>query len=446
MYEDMARPTPEASQAAFRQMERDYRQATDTGATSMAYRAGDNGPFGAALRAASGNRQQALAIYGAWRAQGAIGVDANGLPVVKDGQNLPWVNTDRLNSAQLNGLAQFGAKNLGAESATRATIKAELADAAMRATNASEVQRLVNRSAVSQSQGMVAAGVEKPVWSFRQAVLDQRRYEATHAAPSSFSYGFNLGDRSVLDGVEVTAGEKVGRALGETWSGFKQGSINLYSTMTGLNSFNQAGANLRAGNLWAAGAYTVVGATEAAATLLTFGTGGATRATAQTAQELAAARATYLGDVYSPHFVGPVQWKYFYRGDATARTEFMSSMAQERGVPAATEFLNSRATEPLSNIYAQHGIGSQGLPTIGVSDNPLVAQYFARGPSQTQNGFMTTFRIEAREAERLAIPNWDNPMSFMELNPYIGLPEREFLFHIQIDPKYVIKQVPVEPR
>jgi hypothetical protein len=32
MYEDMARPTPEASQAAFRQMERDYRQATDTGA------------------------------------------------------------------------------------------------------------------------------------------------------------------------------------------------------------------------------------------------------------------------------------------------------------------------------------------------------------------------------------------------------------------------------
>jgi hypothetical protein len=32
MYEDMARPTPEVSQAAFRQMERDYRQATDTGA------------------------------------------------------------------------------------------------------------------------------------------------------------------------------------------------------------------------------------------------------------------------------------------------------------------------------------------------------------------------------------------------------------------------------
>jgi hypothetical protein len=39
IYEDMARPTPEASQAAFRQMERDYRQATDTGAV---IRRGDN--------------------------------------------------------------------------------------------------------------------------------------------------------------------------------------------------------------------------------------------------------------------------------------------------------------------------------------------------------------------------------------------------------------------
>jgi hypothetical protein len=37
----------------------------------------------------------------------------------------------------------------------------------------------------------------------------------------------------------------------------------------------------------------VVGATEAAATLLNFGTGSATRATAQTAQEMAAAKGTY---------------------------------------------------------------------------------------------------------------------------------------------------------
>ena len=150
--------------------------------------------------------------------------------------------------------------------------------------------------------------------------------------------------------------------------------------------------------------------------------------------------------MYSPDFVGPVQWKYFYRGDATARTDFLSSMAQERGVQATTEFLNEQVGGRLSNIYAQHGIGSQGLPTIGVSDNALVAEYYARGPSQTRNGFVTTFRMEAREAERLAIPNWDNPMSFEMANPAIGLPEREFLFHVQIDPKYAVKQVQLGPR
>jgi hypothetical protein len=205
-----------------------------------------------------------------------------------------------------------------------------------------------------------------------------------------------------------------------------------YSTTGSANAYDV----MEMGSLGAGVAVLAKGLYQLAAPLWTVGNAGSAGRTLS----------TYTGDVYSPDFVGPVQWKYFYRGDATARTEFLSSMAQERGVPAATEFLNSRATEPLSNIYAQHGIGSQGLPTIGVSDNPLVAEYFARGPSQTQNGFVTTFRMEAREAERLTIPNWDNPMSFIEPNPYIGLPEREFLFHVQIDPKYVVKQVPVGPR
>jgi hypothetical protein len=155
---------------------------------------------------------------------------------------------------------------------------------------------------------------------------------------------------------------------------------------------------------------------------------------------------TYTGDVYSPDFVGPVQWKYFYRGDATARTDFLSSMAQDRGVEATTDFLNNRATEPLSEIYAQHGVGSQGLPTIGVSDNPAVAEYFARGPYQNQDGFVTTFRLSPQDAEKFAIPNFENDYSFFENNPDIGLPEREYLFHVQIDPKYAIKQVQVGPK
>lgn len=82
----------------------------------------------------------------------------------------------------------------------------------------------------------------------------------------------------------------------------------------------------------------------------------------------------YTSDVYSPDFVGPVQWKYFYRGDAKARTDFLSSMAQERGVPATTEFLDSHAAGGFKDIYAAHGVGSQGLPTIGVTDNPAVAE------------------------------------------------------------------------
>lgn len=88
----------------------------------------------------------------------------------------------------------------------------------------------------------------------------------------------------------------------------------------------------------------------------------------------------------------------------------------------------------------------KGLPTIGVTEYPLVAEYFARGSLQTQNGFVTTFRIEAREADRVAIQDFENPRSFTGVNPDIGLSVQEYLFHIQIDPKYVVKQVPVGPR
>lgn len=156
--------------------------------------------------------------------------------------------------------------------------------------------------------------------------------------------------------------------------------------------------------------------------------------------------ATYTGDVYASDFVGPVEWKNFYRGDATLRTNFLSSMAQERGVPATTDFLNSRTSAQFNDIYAEHGVGSQGLPTIGVSDNPSVAQYFARGPNQSQNGFVTTFRVESRDAANFAIPNYENPQSFFEINPNIGLPEREYLFHTQIDPKFIHQQVSVGPK
>jgi hypothetical protein len=75
-----------------------------------------------------------------------------------------------------------------------------------------------------------------------------------------------------------------------------------------------------------------------------------------------------------------------------------------------------------------------------------VAEYFARGVNQNQQGYLTIFRIERREAERILTPNYENPYAFFEPNPAIGLPEREYLFQIRIDPKYIFEQQPVAPK
>lgn len=151
-------------------------------------------------------------------------------------------------------------------------------------------------------------------------------------------------------------------------------------------------------------------------------------------------------DIYSLDFIGPIDWKYVYRGDATLRQEFYSSMAQEQGVANATKYVNSLSANEVSDMFASHAIGSQALPTIGVTDSRAVAEYFARGVSQSQQGYLTIFRIERREAERILTPNYENPYAFFETNPAIGLPEREYLFQIKIDPKYIFEQQQVVPK
>ncbi|CBJ37746.1 protein of unknown function [Ralstonia solanacearum CMR15] len=114
----------------------------------------------------------------------------------------------------------------------------------------------------------------------------------------------------------------------------------------------------------------------------------------------------YSGDVYSSDFVGPVQWKYFYCGDASARTDFLSPMAQERGIQATTEFLDSHAAGGFNDIYAAHSVGSQGLPTIGVTDNPAAAEYFCAGagaacvPLPTCSPKTATARTQMHRAPR----------------------------------------------
>ena len=93
-----------------------------------------------------------------------------------------------------------------------------------------------------------------------------------------------------------------------------------------------------------------------------------------------------------------------------------------------------------SEILAEHAVSSAMSPFISASKNRAVAEYFARGSGQNQRGFVTTFRIESREAEMLhsqgrIVPNFENPMSFFQVNPVIGLSELEFLFHNSINPK-----------
>lgn len=162
-----------------------------------------------------------------------------------------------------------------------------------------------------------------------------------------------------------------------------------------------------------------------------------------------ATSAAALGDVYSPQFVGPVQWEYFYRGDSALRSEFLSSMAQTNGLQATESFLSTRSTGALGDILGEHGVSSSTSPFVSTSRNPQVAEYFARGPMQTQDGVMTTFRVEAREAAALEaqdrlVRNVENPMAFGEPNPAIGLPEAEFLFGPAINPRYIYQQVPVK--
>ena len=172
------------------------------------------------------------------------------------------------------------------------------------------------------------------------------------------------------------------------------------------------------------------------------------RATGEAALGSQGRIASYSGDVYAANFVGPVKWEYFYRGDAGLRGDFLSSMSQSKGIGATDTFLNGLSGGARTDILTEHGVSSAVSPFVSTSRNPAVAEHFARGAEQTQGGYVTTFRIESREAGSLQnqghiVPNVENPMSFFTPNPRIGLPESEFLFRNSINPRYIYQQTPV---
>ena len=117
-------------------------------------------------------------------------------------------------------------------------------------------------------------------------------------------------------------------------------------------------------------------------------------------------------------------------------------MSQMKGTGASTEFLDSMSSVASNDFRATHGVSSSASPYVSTTKNPVVAKFFAKGPIGTQNGVVTTFRVETREAALLQeqeklVANFENPMAFFEPNPLIGLPESEYLFLDEIDPRYI---------
>lgn len=129
-------------------------------------------------------------------------------------------------------------------------------------------------------------------------------------------------------------------------------------------------------------------------------------------------------------------------GGIKQRDTFLSSMAEERGVDVSRQsYLDAEANGLLDDLFDTHGNrGSQGLPIIGASRDIDLAEYFARGPKQTQAGHVTIFKMKTDDFNKLAERNYENRRDVFDVNPDIGKPEQEYLFNTQIDSKYVVGQ------
>jgi hypothetical protein len=146
-----------------------------------------------------------------------------------------------------------------------------------------------------------------------------------------------------------------------------------------------------------------------------------------------AASISYASDVRTFAIADDLTFETFYRGDATLRTEFLSDVAQTRGVSASNTIIsNAERRGSVSELFEDHALTSQGSPYISLSSAEEVAQLFARGTSGDQAGFVTVFRVPRNVAQ----PNFENAITW----------EREFLAPTRIDPAYIVRQYPVRPK
>lgn len=155
---------------------------------------------------------------------------------------------------------------------------------------------------------------------------------------------------------------------------------------------------------------------------------------------------TYSGDVYAADFVGPKKFETFWRGDSTQRTEFLSSMAESRGVSETKSFISSFDDTAYQIRATNHSYSSNGSPYISITPDYNVAEYFARGEAQNQLGWVTKFEVPSGNvAEDFAKYN-----SFSEfnqrINPKIGRMEQEYLVPGGIDSRYITQQFRVGKR
>jgi hypothetical protein len=121
-----------------------------------------------------------------------------------------------------------------------------------------------------------------------------------------------------------------------------------------------------------------------------------------------------------------------FRGDAKLRSVFRSKLALEKGDDASNAAIaNAEAKGEMSALFENHALTSTKSPFVSVTSSQAAAEEKARGPSGTQAGWVTKFRLP----EDLPRPNFENA----------DTGEREHLVATKIDGKFIHGQYPVKP-
>jgi hypothetical protein len=141
----------------------------------------------------------------------------------------------------------------------------------------------------------------------------------------------------------------------------------------------------------------------------------------------------------------PAKWQYLYRGDAIPRATFTSKLTDEIGSNAVQKHLASYTPGEVSDLYAMHGINSNGSPFVSITSDPLVAEFYATQGGKLHHGFVTTFRLSEKESRLLMKQGklaeiFDNNFAIYFPKTQDFLLEAEWLFVDTIPSKFIYSQ------